>query len=317
MQASLTANGIELDQDPGKLGELADSTPLLGDTSALREQMEIEGYLYLPGFIDPETVLDARREILLKYAIIGEIDPTRPIMDAIHSADPCVRQANIRAFSESVRSGLAYEKVVTDPKLLELQGILLGGPIHVFDFRWPRFVRPGEGCGFHCDGPYMMRATKRIHSCWIPLGNISRQEGALLLLERSHRHEGLLRTYGQKDADRDKLQWLGTDPLRLQDKLGGRWLTTDFRAGDVLCFGMNVVHGALDNRSPDKRCRLSSDTRYQLASEPKDERWNGSTPSAHGPDKVFYPGLGHWNNADFQDEWKRVDERGRLLLSDE
>ena len=35
---------------------------------------------------------------------------------------------------------------------------------------------------------------------------------------------------------------------------------------------------------------------------------------AHGRDKVFFPGLGSWNNKDFQDEWKTVDERGRLII---
>jgi hypothetical protein len=29
---------------------------------------------------------------------------------------------------------------------------------------------------------------------------------------------------------------------------------------------------------------------------------------------VFYPGLGRWNNDDFQDEWKHVDELGRVLI---
>ncbi len=32
----------------------------------------------------------------------------------------------------------------------------------------------------------------------------------------------------------------------------------------------------------------------------------------HGGDRVFYPGLGRWQNADFADEWKYVDETGRL-----
>ena len=37
----------------------------------------------------------------------------------------------------------------------------------------------------------------------------------------------------------------------------------------------------------------------------------------HGGRRVFYPGLGSWNNADFQDEWKDVDESGRLRLREE
>jgi len=62
--------------------------------------------------------------------------------------------------------------------------------------------------------------------------------------------------------------------------VGGRWLTSQYRAGDLLVFSMYTVHASLDNHSD--RIRLSSDTRYQLASEPIDERWIGEAPSAHG-----------------------------------
>jgi hypothetical protein len=74
---------------------------------------------------------------------------------------------------------------------------------------------------------------------------------------------------------------LSSDPVSLRAKLGGRWLSTNFQAGDVLTFGMGTVHASLDNRS--NRFRLSSDSRYQLASEPADERWIGANPIAHGP----------------------------------
>ncbi len=102
----------------------------------------------------------------------------------------------------------------------------------------------------------------------------------------------------------------------MQRTYGARWLTTDFRPGDVLCFGMHTLHGALDNRSSTGRCRLSSDSRYQRTDEPADPRWNGPAFEGHGGRRVFYPGLGSWNNDDFQDEWKDVDEMGRLLLRD-
>ena len=51
--------------------------------------------------------------------------------------------------------------------------------------------------------------------------------------------------------------------------------------------------------------------------EPADPRWNGSDFEGHGGSRVFYPGLGRWNNADFQDEWKDVDECGRIVLRGE
>jgi hypothetical protein len=46
---------------------------------------------------------------------------------------------------------------------------------------------------------------------------------------------------------------------------------------------MVTLHCSLDNQSPVNRIRLSSDSRYQLASEPADERWIGEEPIAHGP----------------------------------
>jgi hypothetical protein len=56
-------------------------------------------------------------------------------------------------------------------------------------------------------------------------------------------------------------------------------LTTSFRAGDVLTFSMHTVHASLDN--PSRHIRLSSDSRYQPASRPADERWIGENPVAH------------------------------------
>jgi hypothetical protein len=49
--------------------------------------------------------------------------------------------------------------------------------------------------------------------------------------------------------------------------------------GDLLTFRMDTVHASTDNRT--HRIRLSTDTRYQRASEPADERWIGENPIGH------------------------------------
>jgi hypothetical protein len=309
----LYSNGVKLDLGAAAFGELEDSSALLDDSEALLERINDNGYLYLRGFLDPADVLAAREEILLKYAIIGEVDTEYPLNDAVYSASNALFEINLRAFARSLRDGIAYQKVVLNERLLSLHERLQGGEVRAFDFRWPRLARPGEGCGVHCDGPYLTRGSKRIYSSWIPLGDVSKIEGGLMILENGPRHSELLQEYLSMDADRDHLEWLG-EPRAVQEKFGTRWLTTDYKAGDVLCFGMNTVHAALDNHSPTKKCRLSSDSRYQLASDSLDKRWNGPDPEAHGRDKVFFPGLGSWNNRDFQDEWKTVDERGRIVL---
>ncbi len=311
---TLTANGHPLNTAADAFGELRSSMEILDDGDALRSRMDAEGYLFFPGLLPRDEVLAARREILLKYAAIGELDPASPVMDAIYCEDSAVDRVNLRAFSESVRSGLAYENIVLHRRLLDFYETFLEGEPKAYDMRWPRFARPGEGCGFHYDGPYMAHGTKRLFSSWIPLGDIPRIEGGLIVLEPSARQTRLLSGYAGMDADRDKLEWIGLDPEKLRNRFGGRWLGADYEAGDVLCFTMHTLHGALDNNSPVGRCRLSSDTRYQRADEPFDERWNGEVIQAHGLNKVFYPGLGRWNNKDFQDEWKPVDERGRLAM---
>jgi ectoine hydroxylase-related dioxygenase (phytanoyl-CoA dioxygenase family) len=311
----LTANGFAIDRSPERWGDLEPANDLLHDPSALAEAMHERGYLFFRRLLDPDVVLAARWEILLKYAILGEIDDRHPLDDAIAGDGAGVATSNLRAFSESVRTGERYLAVTDAPEVLTVHRALLGGEVRSFDMRWPRFVRPGEGCGFHCDGPYMNRGTDpgRIFSSWIPLGRVHRHEGALMLLEGSP-HCDRLAGYLAADADRDGLQWLADDPSVVLESYGTRWLSADFEPGDVLCFGMHMLHGALDNRSPVGRCRLSSDSRYQRVDEPADPRWNGAGFEGHGGRRVFYPGLGRWNNDDFQDEWKDVDERGRLVL---
>lgn len=310
--------GVKLDPSEEKLGSLRESNDLLGNPEAQRDRMSEEGYLLFRGLLEAEGVMEARREILLKFAVAGEIDSiNHDVLDAIQQQPSFLHEVNLVALSESIRSGLAYSNVVKSPELLAFYSAFLGGETTTFDFRWPRFVRPGEGTGLHADIVYIGRGTRNVWSSWIPIGDVRREEGSLLILEQSHRSSKLA-SYWEKDADRDQLGWLSTDPLRLQDSLGGRWLTTDFHAGDVICFSPLLVHGSLDNRSPARRCRLSSDTRYQLASDALDDRWNGNIENPHGGvPKAFMPGLARSNqNREFTEEWKQVDGYGRLMASD-
>jgi hypothetical protein len=47
-----------------------------------------------------------------------------------------------------------------------------------------------------------------------------------------------------------------------------------------MTFGMFLVHASLDNRTQNL-LRISSDARYQRASDPIDERWVGVNPPGH------------------------------------
>jgi ectoine hydroxylase-related dioxygenase (phytanoyl-CoA dioxygenase family) len=162
-----------------------------------------------------------------------------------------------------------------------------------------RAVGPGGATHPHCDIVYMGRGTTNLYTAWIPYTDVTWEIGGLMILEGSHRIDKLKNTYGRKDVDafcgnrKDGYTGMGQggnigqggrlsdNPARIRERLGGRWLSAEFRMGDLLTFPMYTVHASLDNRS--EVIRLSSDTRYQLASEPVDERWVGEHPIGHGP----------------------------------
>jgi ectoine hydroxylase-related dioxygenase (phytanoyl-CoA dioxygenase family) len=117
-----------------------------------------------------------------------------------------------------------------------------------------------------------------------------------MLLEDSHQKADRIRNYLQRDVDAycTNKPWgqlkengwsfdgtLAKNAASLRRKIGGRWLTAEYEPGDVLIFGMGMIHASIDNRT--NRIRLSSDTRYQRADQPADERWIGQDPPGHGP----------------------------------
>ncbi|HVP19536.1 MAG TPA: phytanoyl-CoA dioxygenase family protein [Spirochaetia bacterium] len=169
---------------------------------------------------------------------------------------------------------------------------------------WLRAKKPGiaDATAPHYDVVFMGRGTRRLYTAWTPLEDVPLEKGGLMILEGSHLLSDVRSTYGELDVDtycankseaRDietgKKQWedrvnggkYADDALAVREALGGRWLTSDFHAGDVLLFSMYTMHASSDNHS--RSYRLSTDTRYQLASEPVDERWIGKNPPAHGP----------------------------------
>ena len=285
---ALTSHGYVFDQNPSAFGELRDSNALLDDVQALHARYQEDGYLLLRGYLDRDLVLAARRELAVKLDEVGLIDRGHPVTDAIYSGSNArLGQIDRTAYAKDLRSGPALREVVHRGRVIQLYERYLGGVVRALDYVWVRNVRVGAATGCHFDWVYMGRGTRNLYTTWIPMGDVSLVEGPLAVLEGSHQIEELRGTYGAIDVDRDKDHgysggWLTKDVTSVQARYGGRWLTAEFAAGDLLLFGMFTLHCSLDNRSPVNRIRLSTDTRYQLASEPADARWVGEEPFGHG-----------------------------------
>ncbi len=289
----LTSISQTLDTGTDKFGYFRDSSECADNPDMLRARLAEDGYLYIRGFFERDKILTGRAsltELLFKQ---GLLHPDYPPIDGIAHPD-----LHTTFRPELAQNNPAIHNVVFGTELINFYRSIFNHEVLHFDFIWLRAVGPGKGTAPHCDLVYMGRGTDKLLTCWIPYGDVPLEVGGLMILENSHQKSDLLANYLSHDVDAycenrpaqvqkvkveggwSHVGWLSKNPVSLREKLGGRWLTSsEYRMGDLLTFGMNVVHGSLDNRS--NQIRLSSDTRYQRADEPADERWIGANPPAH------------------------------------
>lgn len=288
--------GNRLNTAPTHFGTLRDSRDLVGDGEALRARMEEDGYLYLPGMLDPEAVADARLSILLKLQEEGALDPDYPIEAGIIA--PGVHFT----FRPDLANGNGtIHQLLYTGAIMQFMAEFLDGPVLHYDFIWLRAKAPGPNTATtpHCDIVFMNRGTQNLYTVWTPLSDVSYELGGLIVLENSHRQDEHLGEYWEFDVDtyciddkndeaHERWAWgkgggsYSKDAIGVRQELGGRWLSAEYKAGDLLIFSMFTLHASLDNCT--NQVRLSTDSRYQLASEAVDERWIGENPIAHGPD---------------------------------
>jgi len=279
--------GHELDN----VGALRESLVSEG-YDVLRNRAEEDGYLFIRDYLDREQVLSVREEISKEMS-------KREFLDSNYSdSDLRARKdETVKFIPEVANNSDKVKKLLYSGRLPNFYKNLYGEEIKHYDYTWLRAMPPGKGTNPHTDLPYMGRGTHNHMTCWVPYGDISYELGGLAVLEKSHERMDLLERYVFRDvdsycennskqktnADQGKWTFTGTlskNPKQLAEKFESRWLTTEFRAGDFLTFKMFTVHAAMDNLS-ENEYRLSSDSRYQRASEPIDERWIGEDPPGH------------------------------------
>lgn len=288
----LTSYGHELEMDEDKVGLLRDSSDAAEDFDELRRRHEEDGYLYMRGYLDRDKVLAARSSITSHLAGDGILDPAYPQEEA-----RCKQGKGLCFMPDAARDSESVQDLLYSGKLTNFYRQLYAEEIRHYDFTWLRAMRPGKGTNPHCDLPYMGRGTHQHMTCWLPYGDISYELGGLMILEGSHKRMDMLERYVYRDVDsycENKPEqkkraedggWtftgtLSKNPPAVRNSFGGRWLTTEFQAGDFLTFGMFLVHASVDNKT-ENTLRISSDSRYQRASEPIDERWVGVNPPGH------------------------------------
>ncbi|QHW34766.1 phytanoyl-CoA dioxygenase family protein [Paenibacillus rhizovicinus] len=273
----LKVGNRELELGGPHLTELRDSNDIVNDFDALRNRILEDGYLLIRGLHDRDEVLNARHAILQKMQKMGKLD-----------RDTLLEEGVMADGSKTIFMGGTNEdlpellNVLNGERIMRFFDQFIGEQSLTYHYKWLRAVGKGDFTGAHYDIVYMGRGTKNLYTVWSPLEDVDYAKGGLAICLDSHHFEELKQSYGSKDSDRDGIGHYTDDPLVITNKFGGKWATTEFKAGDVLIFGMYLMHCSLENTT--NQYRISVDTRFQSSLEQVDERWSGKKPRGHFKD---------------------------------
>ena len=235
--------------------ELRDSRERLGDWPALRDLIATEGYVFMRGLLNPDTVRAIGRRGL---GFLQEAGWTQSEADPVTAAPrlPVRAVAMRQAFGDP-----GYGKVLADPgfnalpftsPLADLMAQILGPAGFCYPLKLPRIVYPAAvvprqpGNTVHQD----YQAVQDMFTCWVPLGTVPQSLGGLAVQP------------GSQTSARVRYR-----PLH---RLEPGWLTADYEPGDVLVFHCLTTHAALPNR--ESRLRFSAEYRWQLSDQPAPRR---------------------------------------------
>jgi ectoine hydroxylase-related dioxygenase (phytanoyl-CoA dioxygenase family) len=232
------------------------------DAAVLRERLERDGYLFVRGLVDRDRLLRVRREILELCREHGWLKPGSELMDGIYSGRPFPDDhTEYMPLYRKLINGDAFNACSIAPEIVQFYARLLGGAILAHPRNIARISFPrnhGYTTQPHQDYFYI-HGTPETYTTWIPLSDCPRELGGLAVLEGSH-HRGFVPHESTIGA--------GGNGVRTGDT-GLRWVSSDYRLGDLVLFHSYTVHAAFDNDTAD-RLRISLDYRYQRADQPVD-----------------------------------------------
>ena len=267
----------ELELGSKYLSTLRDANDLIDDMDAIHRRMDEDGYLLIRGLQNTEKIKAARQVVLDNLKANDQLDLDQPADIGVAAPG---KKGRFLGGAKQVTHTPEFLSVVESPEIMKFFEGFLDGPVLTYDYKWLRAVGPGDNTGAHYDVVYMGRGTKSLYTVWTPLGEVSYDMGPLVILVGSHQFDAVKETYGKMDVDRDHVTGHFTnEPIDMVNQYGGQWQTSEFHPGDVIIMGIYTMHGSLNNLT--NRYRISTDTRYQLETEPVDERWIGKDPIAH------------------------------------
>lgn len=276
---------------------MRESNELLGDAEALRARLAEDSYLLFRGLVDTDELAALRAEILDIMVRTGWIFGGQYLDQAISLISPLSEvDEDFHVVYQQVQRLERFHGLAHDPALVAMMRDVLGDTAFPHPLKIGRMSFPSNyevSTPPHQDYPNN-QGTPSLTATWIPVGDVPADLGGLAILRGSHNYGVLPLDYHPGPGNRQAVL-----PPELLEKT--RWVTTDYRAGDVLVFPSTTVHASLNNASDS--IRISIDFRYQCEGEPL-------TPIVLEPhfqkltwDEI-YEG---WSSTEHQHYWRDLD----------
>jgi phytanoyl-CoA hydroxylase len=291
------ASGEKLCVNDGELGQqdfsTLRSTTLDTPFDEARKRYSDDGYLFVKGLIPREDVLKAREEYFKLLAPSGVLKPDTNPVDGIFdeakdkldfpgigagSADangrptgphPEVAARFVDLALQAHTEDWYKEKFCKHPALRDYIAKLTGWGENTLGIRRTllRNNTPGnKAIGVHYDQIFLRYGEDTAVTAWVPMGDISRQGGGLIYLERGQtlgaeierdftakaKVSGLTDEQAKNAFNQNMMSGglLADGPLEFGRKWNRRWLLTEYEAGDVVLHNAYAVSFAQSPLAP-------------------------------------------------------------------
>ena len=270
-----------------------DSSDIAGDGPTLAERMRRDGYLFMRGLLPQDSIGRVQRQVGEIVRAAGWLRKDAPVAAA--EADPagfCVDpEPKYLTTLRQINRLEDYHALKHHPALIGFLERLLGGEILAHPRVLMRNIFPNREAfttKSHQDYPNVQGSTE-VYTAWMPLIDCAMEVGPLQVAAGTHGGEVFDFHIGA-----------GAGGIEITEPFHGRWVSSEFRQGDVLFFHSLAVHKGVPNRS--SKLRMSMDVRYQLLSEP----FNIDNANADGQPLAWDDIYAGWKSDALKFYWKKL-----------
>ena len=238
-----------------------DCTDLIEDRARLLEHAHQNGYLFFPGLLPTEPLLELRRQVLRVADQHELLAPDTDPDDGIRRKGVFIceqdRSETFINFYVDVQKLRLFHALPHHECIVHVLEVLFGASVFIHPRHICHAIFPGEHQ--YTTPPHQdfspVRGSQETWTVWTPLGDCDAELGGLAIARGSNRR-GLLEDGGVRSWE--------------LIKNSTEWVSNPFKCGDVVMFHSLTIHRGRDNMTED-RIRLATSARYQSVDEPVDE----------------------------------------------